>query len=73
MSLALICETTEGKGALDFACTSPVAGKNWIQEFIKGLSEEDKKNIVEEKSTKSLNLEVVKSDHLLNVLLVQLK
>ena len=53
MSLALICEETEGKGVLDCACTSPVAGENWIQEFIKGLSEEDKKNIVEEKSTKT--------------------
>ena len=43
--LALICEETEteGKGVLDCACTSLVAGENWIKEFIKGLSEEDKK------------------------------
>ena len=52
MSLALIYEGTEGKGILDCArtCTSPVAGENWIKEFINGLSEEDKKNIIEQKS-----------------------
>ena len=53
VSLALICEQTEGKGLLDCAGTSPVAGEDWIKEFIKGSSEEDKKNIVEEKSTKT--------------------
>ena len=53
VSLALICEETEGKGVLDCARTSPVAGEHWIKEFIKGLSGEDKKNIVEEKSTKT--------------------
>ena len=52
-SLALICEETEGKGVLDCACTSLVAGENWIKEFIKGLSEEDKKNNIEEKSDKT--------------------
>ena len=46
----MICEETKGIG---IGRTSPVAGENWIQEFIKGLSEEDKKNIVEEKSTKT--------------------
>ena len=50
VSLALICEETGGKGVLDCACTSPAVGENWIKEFIKGLSEEDKKNIIEEKS-----------------------
>ena len=34
VSLALMCEETDGKGVLDCACTSPVAGENWIQEFI---------------------------------------
>ena len=53
VSLALICEETEGKRVLDCACTSPIAGENWIQGFIKGLPEEDKKNILEEKSTKN--------------------
>ena len=53
VSLALICEETERKGALDCACTSPVAYENWIQEFIKRLSEKDMKNIVEEKSNKT--------------------
>ena len=50
VSLALIYEGTEGKGILDCArtCTSPVAGENWIKEFINGLSEEDKKNIIEQ-------------------------
>ena len=38
VSLALICEETVGKEVLDSASTSPVAGENWIQEFIKGLS-----------------------------------
>ena len=47
--LSLICKETEGRGVLDGACTSPVAGENWIKEFIKGLSEQDKKNIIEEK------------------------
>ena len=28
-------------------------GENWIKEFIKGLSEENKKNIIEEKSYKT--------------------
>ena len=56
VSLALICEETDGKGVLDCACTSPVAGENWVKEFIKGLSEEDKKNIVEEKSAKTFNI-----------------
>ena len=58
MSLALICEETQGKGVLNCACTSPVAGENWIQEFTKGLCEEDKKNIVEEKSTKTFKIGV---------------
>ena len=53
VSLALICKETGGKGALDCACTSPAAGENWIKEFIKGLSEEDKKNLTEEKSYKT--------------------
>ena len=53
MSLALLCEETEGKGVLDCASTSPVAGENWIKEFIKGLSEDDKKNIIEDKSNKA--------------------
>ena len=53
VSLALIYEETEGKRVLDCAYTSPVAGENWIQEFIKSLSEEDKKKIVEEKSTRT--------------------
>ena len=39
---------------MDCGCISPVAGENWIQEFIKGLSKEDKKNSVEEKSTKTV-------------------
>ena len=45
VSLALICEETQGKGVLYSVCTSPTAGENWANEFIKGLSEEDKKNI----------------------------
>ena len=53
MSLALICEETGGKGVLNCPCTSPVADENWIKEFTKGLSEEDKKNIIDEKSNKT--------------------
>ena len=53
--LALICEETEGKGVYISECarTSPVAGENWIQDFIEGLSEKDKKNIIEGKSNKA--------------------
>ena len=48
-----MCEETEEKGVLDCGCTSPVAGENWIKEFIKGLSDKDKKNIIQDKSDKT--------------------
>ena len=57
--LALICEETEGKGVLDCA--------------IKGLSEEDKKNITEEKSNKTFKFGGSEVRSSLNVLLFELK
>ena len=53
ITLPQIYEETDGKGVLDCACSSPVAGENWVFSFIKSLSIEDQRDVKEEKSNKS--------------------
>ena len=44
-----------GKGILDSACTKTVSGEKWMDEYIRNLNEEDKKEVVcSETESKSL-------------------
>ena len=55
LSLALKCKGNDEKGVSNCACTSPLASGNRINDTIKGLYEEDIKNITQEKWNKAVN------------------
>ena len=80
VSLALICEETEGKGLLDCACISwtvhvylQLLVKTGFRSLLRAYLKKTRRTLLKRNLPKHLNLEVVKSDHLLNVLLFQLK
>ena len=73
VSLALICEETEGKEFWTVNVHPQLLVKTGLRSLLRAYLKKTRRTLLKRNLPKHLNLVVVKSDHLLNVLLFQLK